>query len=343
MQRNFLWSAFILLYAIAQSSGASLHAQVSSTPTAAPAPADKPQVILFVGNSFTHGRFASVRTYNAAAVIDENFDLPREDPRADRFTGEPGPHGGVPGIFKQLTDQAGLRYEVHVDAVSATPLGFHREHSLPLIAQKKWDAVVFQEYSTVPLPVARGGKPESFLADSAQLEQAVHAVNPAARLYLYETWPRADMIYPAGSRYHGEPVDAMGNDLHECYQRAFAADGHFAGVAWVGDTWLDAIHAGAARANPYPPVKQNQNAKGQNTPAPQGGQARGFDLWGEDHYHAGTHGAYLAALVLFREITQGSPRRLGAGERAAHDLGITPQDAVRLQAIAETAGHPLAR
>ena len=33
----------------------------------------KPQTILFVGNSFFHGAFQPVLSYNAAAIIDENF------------------------------------------------------------------------------------------------------------------------------------------------------------------------------------------------------------------------------------------------------------------------------
>lgn len=273
-----------------------------------------------MGNSFVHGRFDKVRNYNAAAVTDENYDLPKENPHSSHFGGEHGPHGGIPGIFKMLTDEAGLPFEVHVDAVSATTLGFQRDHALPLIAQAKWDAVVLQEYSTLSLPPARGGKPESFLTAATQLEQSVHAANPAARLYLYETFPRADLIYPEKAPYRGEAVDVMGADLHAGYERVFGADHHFAGVAWVGDAWIAAIRSGAARANPYATAAAND---------------AGFDLWGTDHYHPSVYGAYLAALVLFREITQMPPTRLGPQEHAARDLGISPAEATRLQGFAE--------
>src|SRR5207253_1457117 len=75
-----------------------------------PALAAEPVVVLFVGNSYTFGRVDPVMSYNAANVQDLTaaFD-------AVSSTGanpwEPHPWGGVPGIFKQFTVQAGLNYD----------------------------------------------------------------------------------------------------------------------------------------------------------------------------------------------------------------------------------------
>jgi len=73
----------------------------------------EPTKILFVGNSYTFGRVDPVMSYNAANVDDltrPRPDLP--DPNFTETAGtrpwEPHPWGGVPGIFKQMADQAGV-------------------------------------------------------------------------------------------------------------------------------------------------------------------------------------------------------------------------------------------
>src|SRR3954447_1975776 len=77
--------------------------------------AQKPVVILFVGNSFLHGHFEPVLHYNTAGVIDENANQPSGTPRAE---GTAGPYGGIPAIFKTFTEELGLDYEVHSELVS---------------------------------------------------------------------------------------------------------------------------------------------------------------------------------------------------------------------------------
>jgi hypothetical protein len=109
----------------------------------------------------------------------------------------------------------------------------------------------------------------------------------------------------------------MTHDLHAAYYKEAAQDGHFAGVAPAGDTWLRAVRQGVADANPY-----------------DGLDAGKVDLWGRDHYHPSTYGAYLNACVLLAEITGYDPRRLGAQEQAAVALGIAPPVAVKLQRLA---------
>src|SRR5262245_62075751 len=83
-----------------------------------------PIKILFVGNSYTFARIAPALQYNAANVKDLTAAFNATDPTggnsfpvgsgvapnpcATPGTGcfEPHPWGGVPGIFKKLTDQA---------------------------------------------------------------------------------------------------------------------------------------------------------------------------------------------------------------------------------------------
>ena len=282
-------------------------------PWAAFAQQARPVVILFVGNSFLHGAFQPVRSYRTASVTDENAGLPASSPRSEHSE---GPYGGIPAIFKTLTDEAGLQYEVHSELMSGKSLEFHYTNALPVIDQARWDVVVMHDYSTGPTPAARTGNPASFTTYADLLEQTIHAANKAADVYLYETWSRADLTYPERGPYHGESIEAMARDLHDGYSREFAHNGHFKGVAPAGDAWMRAIHDGVAVADPYH------------------GEAGKVNLWGPDSYHPSIHGAYLNALVLFAQVTGKDPRAFGARETAAGELGVAPDVAVNLQRIA---------
>ena len=300
------------------SSFAPLLAALSLASPAHPTPPPaQPVVILFVGNSFFHGAFQPVLGYNAAAITDENYRPGRTGQRRRMYEHEEGPWGGIPGIFKKLTDEAGLRYEVHLEAISGQTLQFHYDSALAVIQQPKWNVVVLHDYSTGPVPARHGGQPERFYTYATKLEQAVHQASPQAKLYLYETWARADQTYPATGGYSGLPLDSMQADLHRAYYREATQDKHFVGVAPAGDAWLRAIREGLADPNPYD--------------APEPGK---IDLWAIDHYHPSPYGAYLNACVLLAEITGADPRRLGAKEQAAAALGIAPEVAVQLQQIA---------
>lgn len=58
-----------------------------------------------------------------------------------------------------------------------------------------------------------------------------------------------------------------------------------------------------------------------------------MNLWWNDYLHASKYGPYLDALVQFGIITGLNPMMLGAGDRAAFDLGISVADALTLQRI----------
>jgi hypothetical protein len=296
----------------------------SASALATPPTPPKPVVILFVGNSFFHGAFEPVLNYNAAAITDENYVAASSGQRRRQYQHEQGPWGGIPGIFKKLTDESGLNYEVHLEAISGQTLKFHYDSALAVIKQPKWEQVVLHDYSTGPVPTRHGGQPARFFEYATRLEQDIHAANPAAQVYLYETWARADLTYPAGKPYSGLPLDSMTQDLHKAYYQEAARDSRIAGVAPAGDAWLRAVKKGVAMANPY---------------APEAGKV---DLWGRDHYHPSIYGAYLNACVLLAELTGKDPRKLGRTEQAAAALGIAPDTAVALQRLAYEqvqAGH----
>jgi len=156
--------------------------------TASSAASAAPTTILFVGNSYTFGRVDPVMSYNAANVDDMTRprpDLP--DPNFTETAGtrawEPHPWGGVPGVFKQLADQAGIEFDVSMSARNAASMRGHFLNTANAdwdlrgnIAKKKWDVVVVQEQSDAALPKGRGANANNpqFSAYADKIEKFVH-------------------------------------------------------------------------------------------------------------------------------------------------------------------------
>src|SRR3546814_18053283 len=109
----------------------------------------------------------------------------------------------------------------------------------------------------------------------------------------------------------------MALDLRRGYDAADAASAAIDRVNPVGQAFNCAIQAGFADPNPYDGIVYDQ-----------------LDLWSYDHYHASIAGYYLEALVVFAGITGKDPRTLGKGENAAGDLGLSGEQAARLQRVA---------
>lgn len=173
-------------------------------PPPAPVVPPEPVHILFVGNSYTFGRVAPAMQYNNANVTDMTAGFNAISPATNSYplgsgiepapcvvtttTGigcfEPKPWGGVPGIFKALTDQAELNYVVSLSTRNAATL---RGHFLNTgddkwdlrgnIASKKWDVVVLQGQSDEPLPrtKSKNGNPVSFNTYASVIQQYVHS------------------------------------------------------------------------------------------------------------------------------------------------------------------------
>jgi len=129
---------------------------------AAAAPASSATTILFVGNSFTYGDPAG-----AAPLVREY--------RPDTVTDLNGTHiGGVPALFKAMTQEAGLDYEVSLETSPGKGVDWHYENRLAAIATP-FDKVVLQSYST--LDGAHPGDPATLIKYSGLLAQAFHDRN----------------------------------------------------------------------------------------------------------------------------------------------------------------------
>jgi len=313
----------------------------STTPSA-------PQHILFVGDSFTHGRYTPVRNYNAGGtqnapaasplVVDENFG--QTGLRAESSE-EAGPWGGIPGIFAELVAEAHLNYDVHIEAISETSLEKNFFAASSVIEQTKWNSVVLQELSAKPLPQTLTGSstsdPAGFCSSVKTIEQGVHSVAPSAGVYLYEPWPTADLAQqlsgtPGTTEYHNRYINnlsVLGNANHNAYYSAASHDGAIVSVAPVGEAWQRAWAEGVANPDPkvssaLPLLWYNINAV--NNPAL---KANNPDL-----HHPSIYGAYLSALVLFEQITGTDVRAFGRAEAAAQEFGIPAAIAVQLQGVA---------
>ena len=177
--------------------GAILFAAIAWTPLAHGAPVS----VLFVGNSYTFARVAPALQYNAGNVSDLTAAFNATDPSGTNSfpvgTGAPPspcatpgtpcfePHnwGGVPGILKKMTDEAGLDYDISLSTRNAATLRGQfldtasaawklREN----VASRRWDVVILQEQSDAPLPAGKGknAKIEQFNAYADQFERFIH-------------------------------------------------------------------------------------------------------------------------------------------------------------------------
>jgi hypothetical protein len=160
-----------------------------------------PISILFVGNSYTFGRVDPVMSYNAANVRDmtaafnainhtgtNSYPIGTAPEIGGSF--EPHPWGGVPGVFKKMTDQAGLDYEVSLSTRNAASLRGQFLNTANSdwdlrgnVAKQKWGAVVLQEQSDAALPPGKGknAKLATFNAYADKFERFIH--DGAAQTY----------------------------------------------------------------------------------------------------------------------------------------------------------------
>ncbi len=155
--------------------------------------------ILFVGNSYTFGRVDPVMSYNAAAVHDLTAGFNALNATGTNSypigtvgfgTFEQHPWGGVPGIFKKMTDQAGLNYDVSLSTRNAASLRgqFLNPNNIANwdlrgnVASQKWDTVVLQAQSDEPLPAGKGknAAPGSFSMYATAFERYIHTGNVGA-------------------------------------------------------------------------------------------------------------------------------------------------------------------
>lgn len=272
----------------------------SPEPASLPPP---PSKILFVGNSFIYGDPAGapaplVKFYRPDTVTDLNGEG----------------IGGVPALFKAMTVQAGLHYDVSLETIPGAGLDAHYDRKLAAIA-KPYDVVLLQSYST--LDAARPGNPGKLVKYTGLLAQAFRAQNPGVDIRLVSTWSRADQTWKPGGAWYGQPIERMALDLRRGYDTAAVANRLAGGVVPVGEAWNRAIAGGLADANPYDGIGPGQ-----------------VNLWAPDAYHGSAHGYYLEALTIFGHVTGRDPRTLGADDPVAREIGIDAEAAGALQRYA---------
>ena len=312
--------------------------------------------VLFVGDSFTHGRYLPVRTYNntpgnggsgstapSQHVVDENYGTTVEGRKEDS-AGEHGPWGGIPGIFAELAREANLPYDVHIEAISATSLSKNYRVASTVIDRSLWNAVILQEASFEPIPSAltqnARSNPQAFIHAVQAIEQGVHHAAPEAEVYLFSTWAPADTAYrdatANGASFSSDRFLAVLAELtaayREAYRTAAERDGRIRAIAPVGDAWALAWRQAIANPDPYagsaPGVSLSFDYQPGSAPSTKSAPTDA------GYHHPSIYGAYLSGLVLFQTITKVDVRTFGAQEQAAVDLGIPGQVAEQLQRVA---------
>jgi hypothetical protein len=254
--------------------------------------------ILFVGNSFTFGADSDAMTYRKDTVTDLNGEG----------------MGGVPALFKRFADEAGLRYAVSLETAAGQTLKWHLANKRAVF-DRRWDAVVLQQYST--LDPDKPGDVTATIPAARGIVKLLRARNPRVDVSLVATWSRPDQTYPAGKHWSGQPIERMALDLRKADDRVKAEVPAIARIVPVGQAFNCAIARKIADPNPYDGLTPGQ-----------------IDLWAGDHYHASNAGYYLEALTVFASVTHADPRKLGRKEQAAQDLGIAQATAGKLQDVA---------
>lgn len=159
-----------------------LLALLASFGTTARSAVAAPIAILFVGNSYTFSRVDPAMSYNAAAVHDLTARFHAISAVGSR-PWEPHPWGGIAGLFKQMTQEAGLDYDVSISARNGVSLRGHFLNTAnPAwdlrgnVASRRWDVVVLQEQSDAALPPGRGKNANfaQFRAYADALENFIH-------------------------------------------------------------------------------------------------------------------------------------------------------------------------
>jgi hypothetical protein len=212
-------------------------------------------------------------------------------------------------------------------------------------------------YGSVAKCVEAGGTDASCNNGTTRRIPANPNANPAAKVYITQTWARPDMVfphlatvadanyptvpdgrpiidtsggtfpngYPDTLYYESEGLGGMTNDLRSAFAAKAQSNPGIAGVIPVGVAYQRALDQGVAKADGF------YTPDGVYAPYQASDK---INLWWDDYLHASRHGSYLSALVIFGTLTGIDPASFGASEKGASDLSIRPGDAVKLQRIA---------
>ena len=330
--------------------------------------AAEPVRILFVGNSFTYTRPPALQ-YNIENVTDLNAQN-RIDFPAGSDPALPQPWGGVPGIFKALTDQARVPYEVSHSLRGGATLRGHLLNTNPAgwdmranIASARWDVVVLQGNSTEALARTSNGNFIQFSAYVGLLKRFI-TVGDAFSYRDRDYYPgdtnaerTAACVAISGASQttcntvRNIPANPNASPdtqiyLYQTWARpdlTYPENQPYSGEPLETMTAdLVAAYGRAALENPgirnVMPVGEAFMRAVQDGVAmrnPYEPTPRQVDLWWfEDQFHSSKYGSYLSALTIFGALTGIDPASFGANEKAAFDLRIEPRVAMELQRVA---------
>jgi len=336
------------------------------------------KLVLFVGNSYTFGRADPVMSYNTANVTDLTLDMWIANP-AGSNEDEPHPWGGIPGVFKKMTDQAGLEYDVSISARNAASLRGHYLNSNPAgwdlrsnIASQRFDVVMLQDLSDEPLPTARSSNANLpyFNAYVDKIEAWVHAGNA-------ETFTETQLF--GGTTATCQAITGASASACNTVRSVPTPNPHARAGAevYLYQTWarpdMIAPNGSKAEGTTYTAAEgletmtaelhdayfQRAVANGRIEDVSAVGDAflravtdgvamrdpyvpepGKVNLWWTDYFHPSKYGSYLSAAVHFMTITGINPLTLGPNEQAAADLGIEPDVAKQLQRVAQAVVSP---
>ncbi|MBU0468137.1 MAG: DUF4886 domain-containing protein [Candidatus Omnitrophica bacterium] len=180
----------------------------------------------------------------------------------------------LPRIFTDIARYKGYAVETAMVTGPGWSLAKHANslETLSKINSKRWDYVILQEQSMIPVMKDQCGN--RMLPAARKLISAIN--NKGATPILFMTWGRRNGLKENGFK----DFNSMQNELSVCYLRV--AKTLKAAVAPVGDAW--------------------QNAK-RGAPL--------LDFWNSDNSHPNLMGSYLAACVIYAAIFQESPEGIG--------------------------------
>jgi len=252
--------------------------------------------IIFIGNSFTFAAHSAVRHYEP----DQVHDLNPPDNLGRTI-------GGVPALFKEFTKEAGLDYDVSLEAVGGKDFDFHMTEKRSVI-EGNYDVVVAQGHST--LDDDQPGDPTPLIKYTKDMAAMYWAKNPQVKFYVLDSWTHADKVQHPNAPWRRTPAELTVTGGLAAYEKAARQAGtHISGIIPMGLTWNIAIDEGIADDNPYDDVG-----------------ARKMNLWAYDGYHASSFGYYLEAAMDFGKVTDEDPMVLASKgkDHVAEDLGISP-------------------
>lgn len=228
----------------------------------------------------------------------------REEPLDVLFVGNSYTHYfEMPELLRGMAESSGCKLNVEMVAPGGTNLDAHSRsgQTLSAIASADWDAVVLQNFSTLPsLPVPE--LREKTFPSVGALVSAIKQNNPSTSIYYYVTWGRRD-----GDRVRCQknPMVCSFEGHTEALQRGYSLyQEEFGGaLVNVGGAFLRAKHDKTS------PVKHR-------------------DLYDRDGSHPSLMGSYLAASVFFATLYNSSPEGL------SYPRGLSETTAKYLQSIA---------